>query len=65
MKASAPSSAADALKKALSAVLAAAALAAVAGCIVDNAEDTNLPWASNRGWEGIAPISPAMMDRYD
>ena len=44
---------------------AAAALAAVAGCIADNAEDTNLPWASNRGWEGIAPISPAMMDRYD
>ena len=35
------------------------------GCIADNAEDTNLPWASNRGWEGIAPISPAMMDRYD
>ena len=57
MKASSQSSATDALRKALS--------AALAGCIADNAEDTNLPWASNRGWEGIAPISPAMMDRYD
>ena len=65
MKASSQSSATDALRKALSAALAAAALAALAGCIADNAEDTNLPWASNRGWEGIAPISPAMMDRYD
>ena len=37
----------------------------VAGCIADNAEDTDLPWASNKSWEGLAPISPTVMDRYD
>ena len=47
------------------ALLAIIAMVLLGGCIADNAEDTALPWASNRGWEGIAPISPAMMDRYD
>lgn len=37
----------------------------IAGCIADSAEDSNLPWATNRGWEGLAPISPDMMHRYD
>jgi len=37
----------------------------LAGCIADTAEDTDLPWASNKNWEGIAPISPAIMDRYE
>lgn len=47
--------------------LAAAAVigTVLAGCIADTAEDTDLPWASNKNWEGIAPISPAIMDRYD
>ena len=35
------------------------------GCIADTAEDTDLPWATNKSWEGLAPISPAVMDRYD
>ena len=35
------------------------------GCIADTAEDTDLPWASNKNWEGIAPIAPSLMDRYD
>lgn len=45
----------------------AAALAAglLAGCIADTAEDADLPWASNRSWEGIAPIAPSVMDRYE
>jgi hypothetical protein len=47
------------------AIFAAIAIIILSGCIADNAEDTALPWASNRGWEGIAPISPTMMDRYD
>ena len=49
-------------------VLKAAALLAIlaiAGCIADTAEDTDLPWASNKGWEGMAPISPTVTDRYD
>ena len=65
MAAKAPVRAAESLLRAVLAAAALAALAALAGCIADNAEDTNLPWASNRGWEGIAPISPAVMDRYD
>lgn len=47
------------------AVLAAAALALVAGCIADTAEDTDLPWSSTKSWEGMAPIAPNIIDRYD
>ena len=47
------------------ALLAGAALALLAGCIADSAEDTNLPWSSNKSWEGMAPIAPSVMDRYD
>ena len=46
-------------------VLAAFALTLLAGCIADTAEDSDLPWASNKNWEGIAPIAPTVMDRYD
>lgn len=46
-------------------LLAALGLALLAGCLADTAEDTDLPWASNKGWEGIAPISPTVMDRYE
>lgn len=49
----------------IKAALAAFALAAVAGCIADNPEDSDLPWASNSGWEGLAPIAPSVMDRYE
>lgn len=45
--------------------LFAFALTVLAGCIADTAEDSDLPWASNKNWEGIAPIAPTMMDRYD
>ena len=37
----------------------------LAGCIADTAEDTDLPWASNQRWEGVAPVGPSMMDRYE
>ena len=46
-------------------LLAALAVALLAGCIADTAEDTDLPWSSNKNWEGIAPIAPTVMDRYD
>jgi len=45
--------------------LAVLGLTLLAGCLADTAEDTDLPWASNKGWEGIAPISPTVMDRYE
>lgn len=51
--------------KPLQAALAAFALALLAGCIADSAEDSDLPWATSRSWEGIAPIAPSVMDRYD
>jgi hypothetical protein len=53
------------LPAAARALLAAVALALLAGCIADSAEDTNLPWSSNKSWEGMAPIAPSVMDRYD
>lgn len=46
-------------------ILIAYAAGFLAGCIADSAEDSALPWASNRGWEGLAPISPDVMNRYD
>jgi len=46
-------------------LLAALALALLSGCIADTAEDSDLPWASSKGWEGMAPIAPTVMDRYD
>ena len=47
------------------ALLAAIVLGALAGCIADTAEDTDLPWASSKSWEGMAPIAPSVMDRYE
>jgi len=47
------------------AFLIAFATALLAGCIADTAEDTDLPWASNKSWEGVAPIAPSIMDRYE
>ena len=38
---------------------------ALAGCIADTAEDTDLPWSSSKSWEGMAPIAPSVMDRYE
>ena len=49
----------------IKAFLAAFALSLLAGCIADSAEDTDLPWSSNKSWEGMAPIAPSIMDRYD
>jgi len=44
---------------------AAVALGLLAGCIADTAEDTDLPWSSNKSWEGMAPVAPSVMDRYE
>ena len=49
----------------IKAFFAAFALGVLAGCIADTAEDSELPWASNKSWEGMAPIAPTMMDRYE
>lgn len=46
-------------------LLVALSCVMLSGCIADSAEDSDLPWASNKNWEGIAPIAPSMMERYD
>ena len=53
------------MKTTLKITLAGLALSLLAGCIADSAEDSDLPWASNKNWEGIAPIAPSVMDRYE
>ena len=45
--------------------LVLALLALVAGCIADTAEDSDLPWATNQGWEGMVPIPGGVMNQYD
>lgn len=49
----------------IKALMAAFALSILAGCIADTAEDSDLPWSSNKSWEGMAPIAPSVMDRYE
>jgi len=46
-------------------LLAAIGLGLLVGCIADTAEDTDLPWATSNRWEGMAPLAPSVMDRYD
>ena len=41
------------------------ALVAVGGCIADTAEDSDLPWATNQGWEGMIPIPTGAASQYD
>ncbi len=35
------------------------------GCIADTAEDSDLPWARNQGWEGMVPLPSSMTGQYD
>ena len=52
-----------------SAAFALAALLGVAfllsGCIADTAEDSDLPWASDHGWENMMLLPGNMTNRYD
>lgn len=47
------------------ALLLVLALALLAGCIADTAEDSDLPWSSNKNWEGMGPVPAMLTDRYD
>lgn len=42
-----------------------AALLLLAGCIADTAEDSDLPWARDQGWEGQIPIPGNAAGAYD
>ncbi len=46
-------------------LLLTAALALLAGCIADTAEDSDLPWSRDQGWEGQIPIPGNASGRYD
>ena len=37
-------------------LLCALFLGLLTGCIADTAEDSDLPWARNQGWEGVSPL---------
>jgi len=47
----------------LGALIGAAVL--FSGCIADTAADSDLPWASDQGWENMMLLPGGMMDRYD
>jgi hypothetical protein len=49
----------------LNKLLVIAALILMAGCIADTAEDSDLPWARDQGWEGQIPIPGNMPGQYD
>ena len=51
--------------KAALALAAALAAAMLSGCIADTAEDNDLPWASNKNWEGMGPVPASFIDHYD
>lgn len=38
------------------AALVVGTLFLLSGCIADTAEDSDLPWARNQGWEGMIPL---------
>lgn len=46
-------------------LLGALALGLLSGCIADSAEDSDLPWSSNKTWEGLGPLPSIITDRYD
>jgi hypothetical protein len=52
------------LTRSLCALLAAFALLGLAGCMVDNPNETDMPWAAPAGWEGTMPLPGGYMDRY-
>ena len=49
----------------INAALAVLAALLLAGCIADAPEDTRLPWSTTKSWEGMVPVAPSIMDRYD
>ena len=60
-----PSSPSDGSWRALAWAAALGALLLAGGCIADTAEDSDLPWATNQGWEGMIPIPTGAANQYD
>ena len=60
-----PSSPNDGSWRMLAWAAALGALLLAGGCIADTAEDSDLPWATNQGWEGMIPIPAGAANQYD
>ena len=60
-----PSSPNDRPWRTLAWAAALGALLLAGGCIADTAEDSDLPWATNQGWEGMIPIPAGAANQYD
>lgn len=48
----------------LSALLAALALLGFTGCMADNPNETDMPWATPASWEGTMPLPGGITDRH-
>ena len=60
-----PFSPSDGVCRRLPWIVALLAVTLLGGCIADTAEDSDLPWATNQGWEGMVPIPGGVMNQYD
>jgi hypothetical protein len=53
------------LNKIFLALVVISAMLVFVGCIADSAEDKDLPWSSNQGWEGMIPLPAGALNQYD
>lgn len=52
------------LFKTLTALILLCMAFAMTGCMVDNPNETDIPWAAPAGWEGTMPLPGGYVDRY-
>lgn len=52
------------LIKVLATTLLLATLITLCGCMADNPNETDMPWAAPAGWEGTMPLPGGYFDRY-
>jgi hypothetical protein len=48
----------------LSLLFATLALFILSGCMADNPNETDMPWAAPASWEGTMPLPGGYVDRY-
>ena len=48
----------------LSFLFATLILLGISGCMADNPNETDMPWASPASWEGTMPLPGGYVDRY-
>ncbi len=47
------------------ALLGAAVLLFVTGCMSDTPSDTDMPWSAPASWEGTMPLPSSYLNRYE